>query len=471
MHRRKFLSAVGVGVASTLLPAPRGAAVIGRQAGALPLVQAASADSLCESYLVNTKIFYASSVYGHTDAVIDLLRELGVRTVRERVTTGTSNGTRNQQYAMPLLAQAGVRWHGTVATLDDWSRADEANAEVMDQLVSYYRPRVGGDLSALMHSFGGCNEVDGSVVDGQSPTDWATYARTMQKALWTQAKGSSATWEIPVTGPSTRTDVTSARAAELGDLSAYCDRVGNAHMYNGGTSPSRHLDEHLDILRPVFPDATRWIFTETGYNNSPQDNTGRTVPEKASAMYVVRGICDFFKRNAIYGRFELLDDPDAIDYSSQLTINATADRQAHFGLVAMTKDTVEASTPDTWRKKPEFYATKSLLGLLSDPGASFRPDSLNLLIEGGGSDLQHLLLQKRNGRHYLLLWRDVKVCEPYPDASIIPVAPNTITVQLAQARPIAVYCPRRGDRPVATYSARRSLQVSLRGDLLILEIG
>ena len=356
-----------MGLASTLLPA-RGGAVVTRQASALPPVRAARADSLCESYLVNTEIRFATSVYAHTDAVIELLRELGVRIVRERVTASQSGGTRNQQYAMPLLAQAGIRWHGTVGTLDDWPRADEANQEVMDLLVSYYRPRVGGYLSALMHSFGGCNEVDGSGADGQRDPDWATFARTMQKALWTHAKASSATWDVPVTGPSTRTDVTSERAAELGDLSAYCDRVGNAHMYNRGTSPSRNLDEHLDILRPVFPDATRWIFTETGYNNSPQSNAGRTVPEDASATYLVRGICDFFKRNAIYGRFQLLDNPDAIDYSSQLSINTTADRLAHFGLVAMTKDTVEASTPDTWRKKPEFYATKNLLGLLSDRG-------------------------------------------------------------------------------------------------------
>jgi len=470
VDRRKFLAGVGVGLASTVLPA-RGGAVVGRQAGALPLVRAASADSLCESYLVNTKIFFANSVYGHTDAVVELLRELGVRIVRERVTTGQSNGTRNQQYAMPLLAEAGTRWHGTVATVDEWSRPDDATREVIDMLVSYYRPRVGGDLSVLMHSFGGCNEVDGPMPDGQRDPDWAPHARTMQKALWTQAKSSSATWDIPVTGPSTRTDVTAARAVELGDLSEYCDRVGNAHMYNRGTSPSRHLDDHLDILRPVFPDARRWIFTETGYNNSPQDNAGRTIPEQGAASYVVRGICDFFKRNAVYGRFELLDDPDAIDDSSQLSINRTADREAHFGLVAMTEDTVEASTPDTWRKKPEFYATKNLLGLMSDRGPRFQPGSLNLAIEGGGTDLQHLLLQKRNGKHYLLLWRDVEVCEPYPAGSRIPVAPTAVTIQLAQSRPIAVYCPRRDDRPVATYSARRSVQVSVRGDLKVLEIG
>ncbi|MEO8329550.1 MAG: hypothetical protein ABI586_06065, partial [Candidatus Nanopelagicales bacterium] len=104
-----------------------------------------------------------------------------------------------------------------------------------------------------------------------------------------------------------------------------------------------------------------------------------------------------------YGRFELLDDPDPIDYSNQTTINQTAIRDAHFGLVAMTKGTVAQATPDTWRKKPEFYATKRLLHLLADPGPDFAAAPLNLTVTGGGPGLKTLLLQKRNGKHYLAL--------------------------------------------------------------------
>jgi len=199
---------------------------------------ARKADAVCEAYMVNTKLFYNDKVYGHTEAVVDLLRELGVRIVRERITTGSSSGTRKQQRAMLELAGAGIRWHGTVGGLDEWSDADAVNRGVMRHLESYYGPRVDGDLSALMHSFGGCNEVDGPVVNGRRDPEWAAHARTMQRALWRAAKSSSATRQIPVAGPSTRTDVTVSRARELGDLSDCCD-MGNAHMYNKGTSPTQ----------------------------------------------------------------------------------------------------------------------------------------------------------------------------------------------------------------------------------------
>ena len=468
MRRRQFLAAAGVGVAAGAIPTVTG---LSPALGTEPrLMDARMADAVVRNYLINTKMFYATQVYKHTDAVIDLLTELGVRAIRERVTTGTSLGTRAQLYAMPRLAGHGVKWHGTVGNLEDWADATAVNREVMTFLASRYAPLMDGDLSQLMHSFGGCNEIDGPGRDGRRDPEWAPHARMMQRALWEQAKSNPKTAVVPVAGPSTRTDFTHTRAAQLGDLSAWSE-LGNGHLYNKGQSPTGEIDEHLQILQPCFPGINRYVMTETGYNNSPQTNTGRTVPEFASAIYAVRGICDFFKRNTTYGRFELLDDPNPINYTNQQTINQTAVRDAHFGLVAMTKDTVAQATPDTWRKKPEFYATKRLLRLLADPGPDFAAAPLQLTITGEGPGLQSLLLQKRNGKHYLALWRDVDVVEPYPSGSPIHVERHRLTVQMGLRRPIAVYAPSRQDTPLRTESPRRTFQVSVRGDLKVVEIG
>ncbi|MBA3630172.1 MAG: hypothetical protein H0W55_10955 [Actinobacteria bacterium] len=461
MDRRMFLASGAMSLLS--LKAVSGTAFAGTT---LPLMPARMAESLCESYMVNTKIFYASSVYGHTDAVVDLLKDLGVRTVRERISTGTSSGTRNQQSAMLRLAAAGTKWHGTVSTIEQWRNAGAANKQVLDRLTEYYTPRLGGDLSLLMRSLGGVNEID----NPHNGPDWAKHARLMQTALWDQATARSATRDIPVAGPTTRSDYTRERAAKLGDLSAITD-VGAFHYYNGGTSPTRGISERIAISRPNFPDTQRWIVCETGYNDSPQDNKNVTVPESASATYVVRGICDFFKRNAVYGRFELLDDPDAIDRTSQATINRTADIQAHFGLVAMTKTTVSTATPSTWRKKPEYYATKRFLDLLSDRGRAFSPSGLRMKVTGGGNDVQQLLVQKRDGRHYVMLWRDVVVAKPYPSGSTIKVDPVNVTLQFSPARPTAVYAPGRGPTPIAKKSSSDRVTVALGGDLLVVEIG
>ncbi len=466
--RRAFLG-LGLGLAATgagyawQLPDPPSPGQLDDLT--LPGLQCGQADDLCEAYAINTKLFYAPEVYGNTDAVIALLDELGVRTVRERLATGSSPGALSQRDAMVRLAERGIRWHATVGGLADWPRAETATAEVMRVLTDHYAPLFGGDLSTLLHSLGGCNEVD-----GQDDPDWAAHARLMQTELWRQAKADPLIAPVPVLGPSTRTDVTAERAEMLGDLSAVSD-WGNAHLYNQGGSPSRLIDEQLAVLEPCFPDAARWFFTETGYSNSPQDDAGRTVGEEASATYAVRAIGDYYLRDSIYGRFELLDDPDPIDYTSQEAINDTADRQAHFGLVAMAEDSVAAATPDTWRKKPEFFATQRFLALMSDQGPSFQPDPMGIRIDGWGDDLRAVLVQKRGGRHYLLLWRDVDVATHFPDASAIAVDPSTVTVHLQPHRPVAVYSPRHSASPRTVQSSRGSIAVDVAGDLLVLEIG
>ncbi len=433
-------------------------------------VPARWSDEVCQAYALNTKTFYDSSVYQYNDAVVDLLTELGVRTVRERVTTGTSPGALAQRRVMPILAERGIRWHATVATLENWPRAAEATASALRVLTDAHRPAVGGDLTTLLHSLGGCNEVDGPVVDGAVDPSWPQHARLMQTQLWRQAKADPRTEDIPVAGPSTRTDVTPERARALGDLSDVSD-WGNAHLYGAGTSPTRGIDEQLETLAPVFPDPDLWFFTETGYSNSPQDNAGRSVSEGAAATYALRAICDFFVRGCIYGRFELMDDPDAIDSSSQAAINATADRQAHYGLVAVEADTVEAATPNTWRKKPEFEATRRLLALMSDRGPRHHAEPLALSFGETVADLQHALVQKRDGRHYLLLWRDVEVATTFPAPRALDVAPVRVRVGLPTSRPIAVYSPRHSDAPVVRQPPDDTVTVDVAGDLLVLEIG
>jgi len=420
--------------------------------------------------MVNTKLFYNDKVYGHTEAVVDLLRELGVRIVRERITTGSSSGTRKQQRAMLELAGAGIRWHGTVGGLDEWSDADAVNRGVMRHLESYYGPRVDGDLSALMHSFGGCNEVDGPVVNGRRDPEWAAHAPPCSGPSGERPSRAPRPGRSPWPDrPPARTSPSRGRASSA--TSATAATWATRTCTTRATSPTQNLDEHLATLRHCFPHVSDWVFTETGYNNSPQANLGRTVPEFASASYAVRGICDFFRRRAIYGRFELLDDPDPIDHSTQASINRTVERDAHFGLVAMTRDTVRASTPDTWRKKPEFYATKRFLRLMADPGRSFTPDDLRLELSGGGDDLQQELVQKRDGTHYLLLWRDVEVATLYPDGERTRVDSTRVTVRLGTARPVAVYEPRSSDRAQATYSPRSAFDVRVAGDLVVVEIG
>jgi len=425
-------------------------------------------DDLCESYAINTKSFYATSVYQHSDALFDLITDLGVRTIREKVTTGSSLGAETQRSMLVRLAESGVRWHATVATLADWPRAEQATDDALQVLTQFYGPRVDNDLESLLHSLGGCNEIDGPVVDGAVDPQWAAHGRLMQQTLWQRARADSAFDGVPVVGPSTRSDVTPERALMLGDLSAWSD-WGNAHMYNRGVSPTKGIDRHLAILRPCFPDADRWFFTETGYNDSRATNRGATISEDAAATYAIRGICDFFTRGSIYGRFELLDDPDQVDTSTQQSINATSNPEAHYGLVAV-PDSLSDASPDNWRRKPEFFATRRFLRLMDDRGQRPRTHPLEAAVVSS-EPLEELVVQKRDGRHYLLLWRDVEVASQYPEARSVEVPAVSVSIRLRTARPAAVYLPRYRDQPVRTQPPRTELTVEVAGDLVIVEFG
>lgn len=424
-------------------------------------------DDLCENYAINTKSFYARSLYRYADAVLELITDLGVRTVRERVTTGSSLGAQQQRAMQIKLAASGVRWHATVATLADWPRAEQATNAALNVLTEFYGPRLDG-LESLLHSLGGCNEIDGSVVNGQVDPQWAAHGRLMQRTLWERVRSDRAFDGVPVVGPSTRTDVTPERARHLGDLTAWSD-WGNAHMYNRGVSPAKNIDRHLEILRPCFPHADRWFFTETGYNDSRATNRGATISEEAAATYAIRGICDFFKRGSIFGRFELLDDPDPIDTETQQSINATSDPQAHYGLVAVPDSRSDAS-PDNWRRKPEFFATQRFLRLMDDRGRRPRTQPLQADIVSS-HPLQKLVAYKRDGRHYLLLWRDVEVASQQHDGPSFDVPTASVRIQLRTPRPAAVYVPRYSDVPVRTRPPRSEITVEVAEDLVIVELG
>ncbi len=58
-------------------------------------------------------------------------------------------------------------------------------------------------------------------------------------------------------------------------------------------------------------------------------------------------------------------------------------------------------------EKPAYKALKNLLNLLKDPGSSFTPGSLDYVLGGDTENVRHTLLQKADGKFYLILWQEV----------------------------------------------------------------
>src|SRR5262249_24611705 len=81
--------------------------------------------------------------------------------------------------------------------------------------------------------------------------------------------------------------------------------------------------------------------------------------------------------------------------------------------------------------KPAYNALKNMLGLLTDKGPSFQVGGLDYKLSGGNPDVQHLLLQKRDGRFFLVLWVE-EPCYDMNTKKALPISTANVTITLGQ---------------------------------------
>jgi hypothetical protein len=91
-------------------------------------------------------------------------------------------------------------------------------------------------------------------------------------------------------------------------------------------------------------------------------------------------------------------------------------------------------------EKPAYRSVQGLLGLLRDPGPTFRPNALRYSLSGQTDRVHHTLLQKRNGSFFLALWQE----RSSYDTGARPNAPDDVTA--------------RGDRAVADQAIRLGVE-------------
>ena len=178
----------------------------------------------------------------------------------------------------------------------------------------------------------------------------------------------------------------------------------NLHIYFGGRNPESNGWGSIDAEGNGYGSFAWWldnaaidgpglksVATESGYIvNSTV--TPYTLPQNVEAMYVPRTLLMAYKRGLqrTY-MYELLDEVSSPGY----------------GLMQSNL------TP-----KAAYTALSNLIALTSDQGATFKPGKLEYQIDGGDSNLQQLLLQKRDGTFLLVLWEGTSGYE---------AATNTVT--------------------------------------------
>ena len=121
-------------------------------------------------------------------------------------------------------------------------------------------------------------------------------------------------------------------------------------------------------------------------------------------------------------------------------------------------------------EKPAYGALENLIGLLEDPGPPFEAGSLDYSLGGEVESVHRTLLQKRDGRFYLVLWQEVPSynLETGRDLYVEPQR-----VQLTLDEPIKVanlYQPNRSASRIKTYTAPKRITLDVPDELLVIEL-
>jgi hypothetical protein len=436
ISRSEFLRLGGMAAASVVF------AMVGPRQACAAVQRAKAADQFVNSIGVMTHQSYFNSAYGNFQAVSDKLVALGVRHARDSAVLSTDADYNRKVYdRFKGLANRGVRYT-LIVDPRSLGLADIDSAKI-NAIVAHS----GGALEAVE----GPNEFD---LSGRA--DWADRLRAYQRSLYQSVKASSS--PVPVLAPSL---AYATNYDQLGDMSAYCD-FGNTHPYPGGRNPGTSgwgsggygsLSWNIANARKVC--GTKPIIaTETGYHNVPgplgaYSNTG--VPEDVSGKYIPRLFLHYYDmglpRVYAYEMVDLMGDPSKSDW------------QKHWGLLR-----------SDYSAKPAYVALKRLIGLLSDPGPSFVPGSLDYSLSGDLTNVRQMLFQKRDGRFYLVLWQEVLGYNVDTD-TYISVAPRPVTLRLST--PIfkaAVYEPNRQKTPLRSYSMPTELLLQVSDRIAVVRL-
>jgi hypothetical protein len=357
-------------------------------ASALSSPTAAPADSFVDSIGANSHFTYSGSSYAtNFSAISAALVASGIRHIRDG-----APGEPGAQ-ALAYLGQAGIKHSiGFPVT----TTAAQISATISENLpyVDFVEP---------------ANEFDENAA---SDPNWASEIASEQQLLYGTVHSNPAYAAIKVLGPSL---ADAAHAAAVGPLDAYED-AGNLHdypcSYNPGTSNAYGIAANTTFLRASTQWKPIWT-TEVGY----ADNMAQwpcALSDTEIAKFDPRTVAERWMYGETHTYFYQFADMDPNqNYNSM-------------GLV---------STDGA--PKPQYVALQSMISLLADPGPQFQPTSLAYSLSGGTSNVQQLLLQKRDGSYYLLLWSEL----PGWDATSglpIAVAPQNVSITFAKAPSLAV---------------------------------
>ena len=352
--------------------------------------QASQADLFVDSVGFDVPIYWEKTF----NNMLPLLSNAGVRHARVGLCQD-----QNQCTFFQNMLQAGI--HGTVII------GYNSSATQIAQALAANGPMAEG---AFVEAMEGINEPNNSGLPGYT-SNWIANTRSAQQMLWNTVQSSGRAGQVKVLGPSICCN--SSDQAALGDLTPYLD-YGNQHVYFGQQNPGAIFYTGTTVtdfnlqLQTAISGKKPIQTTETGWGSLLSDPASGVSPS-IQQRYIIRGYLESFA-HGVPRTFDYVfaDDPSAgAGYGS-------------YGVVSV--DANANLTP-----KPAYVAVSNLLSLIKDPGPSFQPSGLSFNLSGDAASVDHLLLQKRDGSFYLILWTELMGWNP---ASQLPKSfpPQTVTI-------------------------------------------
>lgn len=390
------------------------------------LVDARPTSAFVDSVGVNIHATYTDTPYIDHDTVLEVLRESGIRHVRDAVVPVRLDDIGD--FLDRLEAQGGC-----AQLIVGGERVDD---EQLARSIEFL-----GEHADVLAGVEGPNELDLKEVRG----DWQDLARDQQERIFEGVRDVDAIAPVPVASLS----VGRLRAFEgPGDVSDVVDLV-NLHPYPGGEPPEGTIEPHAEAAQQLADD-TPVLVTETGYHDAVNDEDSQpAVSEEVEAVYLPRLLLDAYAIGVVRTYlYELVDEfPDVDD----------SDDQASFGLYRR-----------DWSPKPAADSVTDLLQLLSSVSDS-DPTSLELAVRApDDEDVRTLLLGDGDG-HWLALWRSVSVYDNQVDEQL---EPSTVpaTVELGEAADVDVYRLGGSAEPVQGPRGSTSVPVEITAEVQLLRL-
>lgn len=379
-----------------------------------------SAEAFVDSIGVVVHLNYTGTSYERQPEIVQRLRELGVRHIRDAMPSP------GEPLAAGLQA---VRRAGLRATLTTGDLARDPAGAVGDSL------RIVG--RGAIQAFEGPNELDNS-----GAPDWPDILSAYMPALAAAVRRQAP--DIPVIGPSF------VHPDSRGRLPTDLPGLANGHPYAGGEPPEPALGAELERIREAQGDRAV-VFTETGYHNALAASSGQPpASEEATAVYLPRLLLAAFgagvRRTFVYELADVVPEPAGVDPVQ------------HFGLLR-----------SDLSRKPAFTAIRTLIrALRASPGAGASERPPWRLSGDGLDEVQRLTLVRADGSSVVALWRAVSVWDR--DARQ-PLRPEPLPIELTVAsarRDVVVWRPSVSPFPVERRDAARRLALELEGDVVLV---